>query len=105
MGPMETVEDVFAALGRQGLEPEWLTSRHDAAVLYFTNKRKRFKVYFDESFVEVSQRKRLFREEYWHSVGIRRYEEPTDTVGDVYDTVAWCLEEYGGRALQKREDE
>lgn len=93
---METVEDVYNALCAQGYEPEWLTSRKEAAVLYFSHKRKQYKVYFDESFVEISQLHHLFREEFWYSIGTRRYENPEDTVADVYDTVAWCLEEYGG---------
>lgn len=94
---METVEDVYKALEAKGCELEWLTRQKEAAVLYFTAKRKRYKVYFDESFVEISQQRRLFREEYWHTLGQRRYENPEDTVADVYDTVEWLLQEYGGK--------
>lgn len=94
---METVEDVYNAFAAQGYELEWITSRKEAAVLYFSKKRRQYKVYFDESFVEVSEKRRLFREEYWYSIGMRRYENPEDTVQDVYETVAWCLEEYGGK--------
>lgn len=101
MTEMKTVEDVYKALEARGFAPEWLTKGKEAAVLYFANGRKRFKIYFDESFVEISQKKRLFREEYWHSVGVRRYENPEDTAADVYDTVAWCLEEYGGKKEDK----
>lgn len=94
---METVEDVYNALQAPGRELEWLTKNKEAAVLYFTAGRKKYKVYFDESYVEISQLRRLFREEYWYSLGQRRYENPEDTVADVYDTVVWCLEEYGGK--------
>lgn len=101
---METVEDVYEALRARGHEPEWLTKGKEAAVLYFSVKRKKYKIYFDGSFVEISQERRLFREEFWYSIGQRRYENPEDTVADVYDTVVWCLQEYGGEKKEEPED-
>jgi len=101
---METVEDVYNALQARGHELEWLTKRKEAAVLYFTVRRKRYKIYFDESFVEISQERRLFREEYWYSLGQRRYGNPEDTVADVYETVVWCLQEYGGEKKEESEN-
>lgn len=101
---METVEDVYNALRARGHEPEWITKNKEAAVLYFAQGRRRYKIYFDESFVEISRRSRLFRQEYWHSIGIRRYENPEDTVADVYDTVVWCLQEYGGEKKEENEE-
>lgn len=101
---METVEDVYNALQARGHKPQWLTKNKEAAVLYFTAKRKRYKIYFDESYVEISQQRRLFREEYWYSLGQRRYENPEDTVADVYDTVVWCLGEYGGEKKEEPEN-
>lgn len=93
---MESVEDVFNALRGQG-ELEWIGQSKGAAVLYFQRGRKRFKIYFDDSNVEISVHKRLFKNEYWDSLGTRHYDNPEDTVSDVFDTVMWCLEEYGGR--------
>lgn len=93
---METVEDVFGALRGQG-ELEWIGQSKSAAVLYFQRGRKRFKIYFDDSNVEISVKKRLFKDEYWDSLGTRHYDNPEDTVNDVFDTIMWCLEEYGGR--------
>lgn len=93
---METVEDVFNALRGQG-ELEWIGQKKAAAVLYFQRGHKRFKIYFDDSNVEISVRKRLFQNEYWDSLGTRHYDNPEDTAADVFDTVMWCLREYGGR--------
>ena len=101
---METVEDVYNALKARGYELEWLTKGKEAALLYFAVKRRRYKIYFDESYVEVSQLRRLFREDYWYSLGQRRYENPEDTVADVYDTVVWCLQEYGGEKKEEKRD-
>ncbi len=101
---METVEDVYKALAARGHTLEWLTKNKEAAVLYFTVKRKKYKIYFDESYVEISQERRLFRETYWYSLGQRRYVNPEDTVADVFDTVVWCLQEYGGEKKEEKEN-
>ncbi len=101
---METVEDVYNALRARGHQLEWLTKGREAAVLMFTVKRRRYKIYFDESYVEISQERRLFREKYWYSLGQRRYENPEDTVADVYDTIVWCLQESGGEKKEEPEN-
>ena len=58
---METLEEVYSALKGQG-RLEWIGEKKAAAVLYFSRGRKQYKVYFDESNVEISVKKRLFRE-------------------------------------------
>lgn len=93
---LETVEDVFKALTGQG-ELEWIGRNKQAAVLYYTAGRRQYKIYFDESNVEISVKKRLFKNEYWDSLGVRHYTEPEDSVQDVFDTVMWCRKEFGGR--------
>ncbi|WP_322169950.1 hypothetical protein [Acutalibacter caecimuris] len=93
---LETVEDVYKALAGQG-QLEWIGESRTAAVLYFQRGKKQFKVFFDDSNVEVSVKKRWFKDEYWDSLGTRHYDAPEDTVNDVFDTVMWCLEEFGGR--------
>ncbi len=93
---MKTLEEVFGALRGQG-RLEWIGQEKAAAVLYFQRGRSRFKIYFDDSNVEVSQLRRWFKEEYWDSLGARHYDAPEDTVDDLFDTVMWCLKEYGGR--------
>lgn len=93
---LETVEDVYKALTGQG-ELEWIGESKTAAALYFQKGRKRFKIFFDDSNVEISVKKRLFKNEYWDSLGQRHYTEPEDTVQDVFETVMWCLQEFGGR--------
>ena len=45
--------------------------------------------------MEISVKKRLFGNEYWDSVGLRRYISPEDTLNDVFETVMWCVKEYG----------
>ncbi len=94
--PLEpkSVEEVYLALRGQG-RLEWIGQSKSAAALYFTRGRREYKIYFDESNVEISQKKRLWKHEYWDSLGQRRYINPEDTVSDVYDTVMWCLREYG----------
>lgn len=97
---METVEDVFNALrilddgGRCRLE--WIGESKSAAVLYFSKKRKKFKIFFDDSNVEISVEKRLFQYKFWETLGTRHYTEPDDGVEDVFDTVIWGLREFGG---------
>ena len=100
---METVEEVFQRLelvnrGRYRLE--WIGGSKTAAVLYYQKGRRRFKIFFDDSNVEISQEKRWFRETFWDSLGVRHYDQPEDTVGDVYDTVVWCLQEFCGFSQQ-----
>lgn len=93
---METVEEVYRAFdGRFTME--WIGQTKTAAVLYFSNGKKEYKIFFDDSNVEISLKKRWRKEEYWESVGARHYNNPEDTVNDVFDTVEWCLQEYGGR--------
>lgn len=91
---MDSLEQVFSALTGQG-RLEWIGEKKAAAVLYFQNGRKEYKVYFDESNVEISQKKRLFSHEYWDSIGERRYINPDDTLDYIFDTVMWCVREYG----------
>ena len=91
---METLEEVYSALKGQG-RLEWIGEKKAAAVLYFSRGRKQYKVYFDESNVEISVKKRLFGNEYWDSVGLRRYISPEDTLNDVFETVMWGVKEYG----------
>ena len=91
---METLEEVYGALTGQG-RLEWIGEKKAAAALYFNRGRKQYKVYFDDSNVEVSVKKRFFGREYWDSVGLRRYISPEDTLDDVFDTVLWCVKEYG----------
>lgn len=93
---MRTVEDVYNALRGQG-ELEWIGGGKSAAVLYFAGGRRQYKIFFDDSNVEISIKKRLFKDEYWESIGVRHYDSPEDTVEDVFDTVMWCLGEYKGR--------
>jgi len=90
---MDTLEEVYNALTGQG-RLEWIGEKKAAAVLYFNKGRKQYKVYFDDSNVEVSRKKRLFGNEYWDSLGERRYINPEDTLDDVFDTVMWCVKEY-----------
>lgn len=91
---MESLEEVYSALAGQG-RLEWIGDKKAAAVLYFSRGRKQYKVYFDDSNVEVSVKKRLFGSEYWDSIGQRRYISPEDSFQDVFDTVLWCVKEYG----------
>lgn len=91
---METLEEVYGALTGQG-RLEWIGEKKTAAALYFNRGHKQYKVYFDDSNVEVSVKKRFFGREYWDSVGLRRYISPEDTLDDVFDTVLWCVKEYG----------
>ena len=93
---MKTLEEVFGALRGQG-RLEWIGQKKQAAALYFQRGIKRYKIYFDESNVEVSVLRRWLKEEYWDSLGARHYENPEDTVDDVFDTIMWCLKEYSGR--------
>lgn len=91
---MDTLEEVYGALRGQG-RLEWIGEKKAAAVLYFSCGRKQFKVYFDDSNVEISVKKRLFGNEYWDSIGQRRYIGPEDTLDDIFETVRWCVREYG----------
>lgn len=91
---MDTLEEVYSALTGQG-RLEWIGGKKAAAVLYFNRGRRQYKVYFDDSNVEVSVKKHLFGKEYWDSVGLRRYISPEDSLQDVFDTVMWCVKEYG----------
>ena len=50
---LETVEDVYKALTGQG-ELEWIGEKKQAAVLYYTVGRRQYKIFFDDSNVEVS---------------------------------------------------
>lgn len=91
---MKTLEEVYSALTGQG-RLEWIGEKKAAAVLYFNRGRKQYKVYFDESNVEISVKKSFFGNEYWDSIGLRRYITPGDSLDDVFDTVMWCVKEYG----------
>lgn len=91
---MENLEQVFNALRGQG-RLEWIGEKKAAAVLYFRSGRKEYKVYFDESNVEISQKKQFWGHEYWDSLGERRYINPEDSLDDIFDTVMWCKREYG----------
>ena len=62
---MKTLEEVFGALRGQG-RLEWIGQKKQAAALYFQRGRKRYKIYFDESNVEVSVLRRwLTRKTRW----------------------------------------
>lgn len=91
---MDTLEEVYGALRGQG-RLEWIGEKKAAAVLYFNRGRRQYKVYFDESNVEISQKRRFFGNEYWDSVGLRRYISPGDSLDDVLETVLWCVKEFG----------
>ncbi len=91
---ISSVEDIYKALTGQGTL-EWLGESKSAAVLYFSRGRRRYKIFFDDSNVEISRRHKLFGREYWDSLGVRRYEQPEDSVQDVYETVMWCLRSAG----------
>lgn len=93
---MDTVEDVYKAFDGR-FRMEWIGQSKTAAVLYFSNGKREYKIFFDDSNVEISLKKRWRKEEYWESIGARHYNNPGDTVNDVFDTVDWCLKEYGGR--------
>ena len=93
---MDTLEEVYGAQTGQG-RLEWIGEKKSAAVLYFSRGRKQYKVYFDDSNVEISVKKRLFGNEYWDSIGQRRYISPEDSLDDVFETVMWCVKEYGWR--------
>ncbi|RKJ40701.1 hypothetical protein D7X94_06460 [Acutalibacter sp. 1XD8-33] len=94
---MDTLEEVYSALRGQG-ELEWI-GQGRAAVLYFNNGKRRYKIFFDDSNVEISEKKRFFKQEYWESLGSRHYCNPEDSIEDVYDTVMYCLRtwKYGER--------
>lgn len=89
-----SVEDIGRALTGQGTL-EWLGESKSAALLYFSRGRKQYKIFFDDSNVEISRKRRLFQNEYWDSLGVRHYDQPEDSVRDVYETVLWCLESAG----------
>jgi len=91
---MDTLEEVYSALTGQG-RLEWIGRGRTAAVLYFSRGRRQYKVYFDESNVEISEKKSFFGREYWDSIGERRYVNPEDSLDDIFDTVLWCVKEYG----------
>lgn len=89
-----SVEDIGRALTGQGTL-EWLGESRSAGLLYFSRGRKQYKIFFDDSNVEISRKRRLFKNEYWDSLGVRHYDQPEDSVQDVYETVMWCLESAG----------
>ena len=91
---ISSVEDIYKALTGQGTL-EWLGESKSAAVLYFSRGRRRYKIFFDDSNVEISRRHKLLGREYWYSLVVRRYEQPEDSVQDVYDTVMWCIQSAG----------
>lgn len=91
---MDSLEEIYNALRGQG-RLEWIGQKHEAAVLYFNRGRRQYKVYFDDSNVEISQKKSFFGREYWDSIGERRYINPDDTLDYIFDTVMWCVKEYG----------
>lgn len=90
---MDSLEQVYNALQGQG-KLEWIGEKKQAAVLYFDKGRKQYKVYFDDSNVEISLKRRFFGREYWDSIGERRYINPEDGFDDIFDTVLWCKREY-----------
>ena len=95
MDSINTVEDVYNRLRGMG-ELEWIGASKSAAVIYFEHGRRRYKIYFDDSNVEVSVQRRLFRQSYWDSIASRRYVNPEDGPKDVYDTVVWAIKEDTG---------
>ena len=96
---MDTLEEVYGALRGQG-ELEWIGQGKTAAVLYFSWGKRRYKIYFDDSNVEISEKKRFFKQEYWESLGSRHYCNPEDSTDDVYDTVMYCLRTWKSRGKE-----
>lgn len=83
---METLAELYEKLCLD-YEMEWLGEEKSVFHLYFSGKGKQYRINVDRDYVGLSVRKKFLKWEYWDSVSHTHYDNPDNTIQDLYDGI------------------